>query len=696
MDQLSGVSEHSKGKHWYRTLNVAVAVVLLVMLASVAYGFYCFRITSVCVGDNLRLTGTSNSEECFTNATSPQITINYKGIPAKTIKAAFDGQEVTLRRCGWWGCLQFETSNLSDGQHLLSVRAGRYASNWAFEVDTDIPAVEFTSPSQDLRTSAETVVFSGTTKPQCTVNIKVGNQNLRCLSDTEGCFSTELPLVHGRNEIKWTISDRASNAIKGSFYIQVDLTAPIVEPILKTLDGGEQATPKTANAIFSQRNLVLHLTVKDPDSGIVKTAYKLDQKQATLLPIPSADDNSPVLEENNADESETSDDSSNTDRGEEDDLPTEIDDSTAQLNEHYIANYAVPQRARHLRGAHIGIVHSDTKADADVGFIQVQSGETSSEDNSESDTNSDKAPSSVSDNTVDTPEQGDASPQPSPTPTLQPLKTLEVTALKLPNVPEKDIQGRATAYKIPVNSLADGDHVIEIISTNGVGVSSRRTLNFKVNSSDKLGEATLTLGAIGNDVLELQKRLYKRGYLKGDYTKGKYDRATHDAVVALQRHIGVAADGVAGPAVFGAIDKRVYVNLTRYEAKLVLENDSVYTYPICIGVDEHPTPTGCFYIADKVKYPTWLPPNSEWAKDAKVIEPGPDNPLGTRWIGLDGGSIGFHGTLYPDSIGTKASHGCMRMRRDDVEDFYNRVSVGTQVRIYAGTEDDSILHSYWP
>ena len=75
--------------------------------------------------------------------------------------------------------------------------------------------------------------------------------------------------------------------------------------------------------------------------------------------------------------------------------------------------------------------------------------------------------------------------------------------------------------------------------------------------------------------------------------------------------------------------------------------------------------------------------------------PGPDNPLGTRWIGLNVGSVGFHGTPYPDSVGTKASHGCMRMRLVDIEDLYDRVTVGTQVRIYSGSEDDHALHHYW-
>lgn len=140
----------------------------------------------------------------------------------------------------------------------------------------------------------------------------------------------------------------------------------------------------------------------------------------------------------------------------------------------------------------------------------------------------------------------------------------------------------------------------------------------------------------------------------------------------------------------------IYVNLSRFEAKLVDDNDKVYTYPVCIGVHDYPTPTGLFYVAEKVKDPTWVPPNSEWAKDSKPIEAGPSNPLGTRWIGLNNGAIGFHGTTAPWSVGTRASHGCMRMLRADVEKLYDQVKVGAQVRIFNGDEDNTALQHYWP
>ena len=79
--------------------------------------------------------------------------------------------------------------------------------------------------------------------------------------------------------------------------------------------------------------------------------------------------------------------------------------------------------------------------------------------------------------------------------------------------------------------------------------------------------------------------------------------------------------------------------------------------------------------------PTWLPPNSDWAKDAKPIPPGATNPLGTRWIGTSAPGVGIHGTPDDASIGSYASHGCIRMHIPDAEDLYARVVIGMPVII---------------
>lgn len=106
----------------------------------------------------------------------------------------------------------------------------------------------------------------------------------------------------------------------------------------------------------------------------------------------------------------------------------------------------------------------------------------------------------------------------------------------------------------------------------------------------------------------------------------------------------------------------------------------VKRYRVAVGQPKYPTPLGKYSVLEKQVNPWWRPPDSDWAEDAEPIPPGPNNPLGTRWIGL-GGGIGIHGTNNPGSIGTAASHGCIRMRTSDVEDLYRRLPMGSPVHV---------------
>jgi lipoprotein-anchoring transpeptidase ErfK/SrfK len=107
------------------------------------------------------------------------------------------------------------------------------------------------------------------------------------------------------------------------------------------------------------------------------------------------------------------------------------------------------------------------------------------------------------------------------------------------------------------------------------------------------------------------------------------------------------------------------------------------TYPIAIGAAGHDTPSGTYSIANKQVNPAWHVPNSPWAGDlqGQVIPGGaPNNPLKARWLGIADG-VGIHGTAEDWSIGSRASHGCIRMHVSDVVDLYPRVPVGTKVLI---------------
>jgi len=103
--------------------------------------------------------------------------------------------------------------------------------------------------------------------------------------------------------------------------------------------------------------------------------------------------------------------------------------------------------------------------------------------------------------------------------------------------------------------------------------------------------------------------------------------------------------------------------------------------PVAVGMTAHQTPLGSFTVVEKQKNPRWTPPNSEWAKNAQPIAPGPNNPLGKRWIGLSASGIGMHGTNLDSTVGTAVSHGCMRMHKRDVEWLFGKVHIGTPVVI---------------
>ena len=103
---------------------------------------------------------------------------------------------------------------------------------------------------------------------------------------------------------------------------------------------------------------------------------------------------------------------------------------------------------------------------------------------------------------------------------------------------------------------------------------------------------------------------------------------------------------------------------------------------VATGQAIYPTPAGVWHIVVKWKNPTWYPPVQDaWARGLKPVPPGPDNPLGTRWMGLDAPGVGIHGTDEPASIGYSASHGCIRMQVPDAEWLFDHVDVGTTVYI---------------
>jgi lipoprotein-anchoring transpeptidase ErfK/SrfK len=132
------------------------------------------------------------------------------------------------------------------------------------------------------------------------------------------------------------------------------------------------------------------------------------------------------------------------------------------------------------------------------------------------------------------------------------------------------------------------------------------------------------------------------------------------------------------PANFGPV-----VVIRRSSNRLYLYNGAklVKTLGVATGQSQYPTPLGHWEIVVKDANPWWYPPDSDWAEGKEPVPPGPGNPLGTRWMGLNSPAVGIHGTPDAASIGYSASHGCIRMRIPDAEWLFEHVDVGTQVYI---------------
>ncbi len=122
------------------------------------------------------------------------------------------------------------------------------------------------------------------------------------------------------------------------------------------------------------------------------------------------------------------------------------------------------------------------------------------------------------------------------------------------------------------------------------------------------------------------------------------------------------------------------LSLTKRYLEVEAPGKPVIRYEVAVGQTDWQTPVGSFAVTSMIERPAWQHPITK-----EDIPPGPDNPLGDRWIGFwtDGESqIGFHGTNQEELIGQAVSHGCVRMRNQDIRDLYERVGIGTKVEVF--------------
>jgi L,D-transpeptidase ErfK/SrfK len=152
------------------------------------------------------------------------------------------------------------------------------------------------------------------------------------------------------------------------------------------------------------------------------------------------------------------------------------------------------------------------------------------------------------------------------------------------------------------------------------------------------------------------------------------------------------------------LDDGILINIPQRMLFQFSQGRLLAAFPVGLGKPSWPTPAGEFKIVSRVKNKAWKVPKSiqeEMRRENKIVleevPPGPDNPLGTHWLGLSIWGYGIHGTIAPSSVYHFRSHGCIRLRPDDIAELFDQVTVGTAGRIVyqpvllALTEDDRIL-----
>ena len=135
-----------------------------------------------------------------------------------------------------------------------------------------------------------------------------------------------------------------------------------------------------------------------------------------------------------------------------------------------------------------------------------------------------------------------------------------------------------------------------------------------------------------------------------------------------------------------AIDDGIVINIPQRMLYFFKEGLALRAYPVALGKQDWPTPSGNYKIAVKEENPVWDVPKSiqeemrREGKDVKTcVPPGPDNPLGKHWLGLSISGYGIHGTIAPSSIYQFQTHGCIRLHPDDVAELFPAVERGTPV-----------------
>ena len=226
-----------------------------------------------------------------------------------------------------------------------------------------------------------------------------------------------------------------------------------------------------------------------------------------------------------------------------------------------------------------------------------------------------------------------------------------------------------------VTGLAQGKHVMVVTAVDKGGNKVTNKQVFTVDSTEKFGSNTMWMGARQGRQGPAEPSSPNADVYSGKSTRPYYDDATEKAVRKLQAKYGLEVDGVVGGNVLNALSGQIVVDIGELRPYLYRGSKLIKTYPVATGQPAYPTPTGTYSIPSPwTKDPMWLTPPPDWAKDAKNSDRrATENPLGTRWMGTSASGVGIHGVPPSEdgSIGTYASHGCIRMHNWDAIDLFD-------------------------
>jgi len=215
------------------------------------------------------------------------------------------------------------------------------------------------------------------------------------------------------------------------------------------------------------------------------------------------------------------------------------------------------------------------------------------------------------------------------------------------------------------------------VKSRGVGVRQNRLSKWSVDRVLAY-QFICGIGILGLSLPGFAQALEPGVQASTGGSKASANRLVIDLNLPL-RGLELPTLGAANLYLPGAPDIRLVVKLNKRRVYLYLGNKEIASYRIAVGKVGWETPIGTYSVLEKE-----LNPIFKSFKSGRVVPPGPDNPLGVRWIGIwtDGKTrLGFHGTNEPDLIGQAVSHGCIRMLNKDVTALYEKVSVGTPVTV---------------